>query len=109
VSIDSFSSDGKPAKITAVFYANADSDAAKELFILTNEPVKNNIASGTLYTTHVYDNVPQRGFPARLQKLDDIAGKTDGGVEGTQNGKPSHPKCRNEKEVREALKKLGFG
>jgi hypothetical protein len=109
ISIDTFFSDDKPAKITAVFYANADSDAAKELFILTTELVKNNISSGTLYTTHVYDNTPSRGFPARLQKLDDIAGKTGGGVEGSQNGKPSHPKCRNEKEVREALKKLGFG
>jgi hypothetical protein len=106
--IDTFSNDEKPVTITSAFFANADSDPAKELVILTTTPWRDPQSNGTLYTTHIYDNIPGRPFPARLKSLDDAANKVAGGLDGMSNNKATRPKCKNEKDVREALKKLGM-
>ncbi len=107
VLIDTFLFDGKPPKITGVFYANADSDQTRELFITTSRPVKERQRSGVYYQTYVYDNTLPKSFPARLIKLNDIAAKLSG-LEGTENGKPSKAPCKSEKEVTDQLKKLGY-
>ncbi|GAA4466544.1 hypothetical protein GCM10023093_20800 [Nemorincola caseinilytica] len=109
VFVDSFSNDGNPVKVEAAFFANADSDATKELIIITTSTVKNRQVSGTFYATTVYDLTSSRVFPARLRRLEGIGEQLSGGLDGSRDGKPATAKMKNEKDVREALKKLGFG
>jgi Bacterial protein of unknown function (DUF922) len=107
VLIDTISNEGKPVNIAATFFANADSDNAKELVIMATSTQKDKQATGTLYINRVYDNIP-KPMPGKLKRLDDVCGKIEGGMEGTQSGKPSRAKYKSEKEVIEALKKMGF-
>jgi hypothetical protein len=105
--IDTFAYDGSPIMVGSAFFANADSDQVKELVITTTCLQKDKQASGTMYTTKVYDNVT-RLLPGRLKKLDDVNGKLEGGFEGLKDGKPMKAKYKNEKEIAEALKKMGY-
>lgn len=107
VFIDTFCNDGLPLKINATFFANADSDQVKELIITASSAQKDKQASGTLYVNKVYDNVG-RLLPGKLKKLDDINVKIEGGFDGEKEGKASKAKLRNEKDIAEALKKLGY-
>lgn len=109
VFIDSFSNDNNAVKVETAFFANADSDAAKELIIISTSIVRSKQVSGTFYATTIYDNISPRAFPAKLRRLDAIGEQVSGGLDGTRDGRSSSPKIRNEKDVREALKKLGFG
>ena len=105
--IDTFSVDGKQVNITSTFFANADSDQVKELVITATCPQRDAGSSGTLYINRVYYNVG-RPLPVRLKKLDAISAKIAGGLEGMSGGKPSHAAYKNEKEITEALKKMGY-
>ncbi len=107
VTIDTFNNEGTPVKIAATFFANADSDNVKELVIMTTGTLKNKEASGIFYTNKVYDNVG-RLLPGKLKKLEEINAKIEGGLEGVAAGKPSKAKYKNEKEVAETLKKMGY-
>ncbi len=107
VFIDTFNNEGKPVNIAATFFANADSDQVKELVIVATSTQHDKDASGTLYMNRVYDNIG-RLVPGRLRRLDDASAKIEGGFEGTKAGKPSKAKYKSEKEISDALKKLGY-
>jgi len=102
--IDTFNYEGLPVKITNVFFANADSDATKELVIVATAAQKSPGATGTMYMNRVYDDVGKL-WPARLKKLEVPTAKIPGGLEGLVNGKPSQALFKTEKEITEALKK----
>ncbi len=105
--IDTIGSGEKPLKITNVFYANADSDNVKELVICATATEKNKQVSGTVYINKVYDNIV-RPLPGKMKRLETATAKIEGGVEGTNEGKPSKAKYKTEAEVKEALKKAGY-
>ncbi|MES2702096.1 MAG: hypothetical protein V4649_05625 [Bacteroidota bacterium] len=105
--IDTLQNDGNPVRIAAAFFANADSDYVKELVIVATSTQKNGEGAGTRYINKVYDNIG-RALPARLKKLDDMALKLEGGLEGIKDGKPSKAKFKSQKEIAEALKTMGY-
>ncbi len=107
VLLDTFAFDDKPPKITGIFFANADSDQAKELVITTSMPVKDGPRSGIQFTTTIYDNTTTQRYPARLTKLS-VSGIDANEVEGTVNGKPTHARLKSEKDIRDQFKKLGY-
>jgi len=107
VFIDTFSVDGRQVNITSTFFTNVDSDQAKELIITATCPQRDAQANGMLYINRVYDNI-SKPLPVRLKKLNDAAAKIEGGFEGISGGKPSKAKYKNEKEITEALKKIGY-
>lgn len=108
VLIDTFSNLDKPVKIVAAFFANADSDATRELVILTSTAQRDARNNGTHYSTRIYDNIKPKALPAKLKKLDDVAAKVSGGFEGDMDGKPLKAKYKTEAEVAEALTKMGY-
>jgi len=105
--IDTFINEGRPVKIAATFFANADSDNVKELVIMATSAQKDKEGSGTLFINKVYDNTG-RALPGKLRRLYDATSKIEGGLEGEKGGKPSKAKYKTEKEVMDALKKLGY-
>ncbi|GAA4459388.1 hypothetical protein GCM10023093_00300 [Nemorincola caseinilytica] len=105
--IDTFVRDDLSPKVNASFFANADTDAVKELVIQTVQTRKDNEATGVQYTTRVYDNT-FRALPGKLRKLNDVAEKLENSVDGTVNGKPQKAKYKTEKDLRDALQKLGY-
>ena len=107
VFIDTFINEGMPVKIATSFFANADSDKVKELVIVATCSQRDKQASGTLYINKIYDNIG-RLIPPRLRRLDDASLKIEGGFEGTKDGKPWKAKHKSEKEITDALKKLGY-
>jgi hypothetical protein len=108
VLIDTFSNNDRPVKIEAVFYAQADSDAARELVIMTTSTEKNMQLTGTTYTTKIYENLRPRVVPARLKKLDDVALRVNGGFEGTEHGKATTAKFKTQQDVTDGLKNMGY-
>ncbi len=108
VLIDTFSNGEWPARIVATFFANADTDSKKELVVLAASDQKDKQGTGVSYTVKVYDNTFTKTFPGRLRKLEEVNKQLESGFEGTLNGKPSKARYKTEKEVAEALKKLGF-
>ena len=107
VIIDTFVYNGLPVNITATFFANADSDRTKELVILAASTQRDKQAIGTLYMNRVYDNFG-RLAPARLKRLDDASAKVQGGFDGVSAGTATKAKYKTQKEVTDALKKLGY-
>jgi hypothetical protein len=89
------------------FFANADSDQVKELVITATYSQKNEQGTGLLYINRVYDNVPKL-LPVRLRKLNDVAAKIEGGLEGVSGGKQSKAKYKTKQEIIDALAKLGY-
>lgn len=102
--IDTFANDGLPVKISGVFYANADSDQAKELVIMATSSQKDKHGSGTLYINRVYDDIGKL-VPGRLKRLNNISGQIEGGFEGQREGRSSKAQHKTEKEVADELKK----
>ena len=107
VFIDTFSVGGKQVNITSTFFANADSDKAKELIITATCLIRDSHSSGMFYINRVYDNVT-RPFPVRLKRLDEMSAKIEGGFEGVTDGKPSKAKFKTEKDITDDLKKMGY-
>jgi hypothetical protein len=105
--IDTFVNQGYSVKIAATFFANADSDATKELVIIATSAQKDKQATGTLYMNRIYDNTG-RLLPGRLKRLDEVSNKIEGGFDGDKDGKPSKAKFKTQKDVAEALKKMGY-
>ena len=106
--IDSFTNEDVPTSVVAVFFANADSDANKELVVITSGEFKTKAINGKKYKVSVYDNITPNVFPARLKRLDDVAAKLESGVEGYTDSKPTKAKYKTQKDVEDALKKMGF-
>ncbi len=105
--IDTFYGEGQPVKIESAFFANCDTDQAKELIIVASSPKKDKAGNGTIYINKVFDNI-NRALPGKLRRLDDAGEKIQGGLEGYLGGKPSKAKFKNEKEILDGLKKLGY-
>jgi len=105
--IDTFCYNDMSPKINAVFFANADSDNVKELIIQTTIDQKDKEATGSHYFTKVYDNWNTRTLPARIRKLNTLS-TIENGFEGTVGGKSQKAPVKNQKEVSDALIKLGF-
>lgn len=105
--IDTFCYKDQAPKISAVFFANSDSDNVKELIIHTTADQKDKEATGKHYFTRAYDNLQSRALPARLKKVP-LSPAIEVGFEGTLNGKPQKAPAKNQKEITEALIKLGF-
>jgi len=105
--IDTFCYNDKAPKISAVFFASADSDNVKELIIHTTADQKDKEATGKHYFTKAYDNWQTRALPARLKKVP-LSPAIEVGFEGTLNGKTQKAPVKNQKEITEALIKLGF-
>jgi len=108
IMIDTFTDAGRQVKIKTAFFANADSDQAKELVILYTSEVKSGNTSGTMYSSRIYDNINPKLLPARLKKLDEVARKIESGIEGELNGAPSKAKYKTEEDIVGALGKLGI-
>lgn len=106
--IDSFTNEDKPTTIVATFFANADTDAAKELVIITSAEYKGKAINGKKYKVSVYDNIPQNMFPARLKRLDDVNARLESGVDGYIDGKPSKAKFKTQQDVEAEFKKWGY-
>ena len=96
--IDTFTNNGKPVRIGPVFFANADSDQAKELVIMANcsQP------DGMVYYNRIYDNI-FKPMPPKLKRLDEADTKISSGFEGLSNGREVHAKYKTEDQVKEAL------
>jgi hypothetical protein len=105
--VDTFTNEGRPVKINAAFYANADSDQVKELVIMASSVQNDKQGSGTLYLNRVYDNTG-RLLPGRLKRMDELNAKLEGGFEGQKGGVLIKAKYKSEKEIIEALKKMGY-
>lgn len=103
--IDTFSNDGYPVKIAAVFYANVDSDDTKELIVIATSQQKGKDGNGTRYIIRAYDHIG-KPYPARMKYLEAVAAQIAGGFEGSKDGKPSKALNKTEKDVMESLKKL---
>jgi hypothetical protein len=106
--IDTFENEGGTAVITAVFFANADKDTARELVILIRRGAHHHDIDGQLYETRIYDNILPGQHPAKLSYLKNISQKVSGGFDGYQEGENVHSKYKTAREVRAGLKLLGY-
>jgi len=106
--VDTFNTDDGVLKPGAIFFANADSDQAKELVIMATVQQNTAAGRGTRYINRVYNNVAPP-LPGRLMRMDDANTGIESGFEGTLNGKPSKAKFKTEKDVRDALSKAHGG
>ena len=106
--LDTFANGAHPTKITSVFFANADSDAVKELIVISASDIKNTDSVGTLFSVRVFDKTFAKLLPARIKRLESAGVLLSGGFEGVVNGKPVKAKHKNQKEVEDELKKAGF-
>lgn len=105
--IDTFCIDDKAPKITAVFFANADSDGVRELIIQSSLDRKDRTATGKHYCVTAYDNVAPFKAPARIKRIP-VSSELENGFEGMLDGKQSKAKFKTEKEITEALKLSGY-
>jgi len=102
--VDTFCNDDKPVKINKVFFANADSDATKELVIMASSAQ----SGGAIYYNRIYDNVV-KPMPAKLRRIPDAKTKITGGFDGmTRDGKTGHVEYKTKDDILEALKSAGF-
>lgn len=101
--IDTFTNDGKQVRINQVFFANADTDQAKELVIMASfsQP------DGVNYYNRIYDNI-FRPMPIHLRRLDEDKTKIESGFEGIKNGKACNAKFKTKYDITESLEKAGY-
>jgi hypothetical protein len=101
--IDTIHPDGGNPEIIAVFFANADKDKERELFILCKYEQRHYDYGGAFYGTLIYDY--KIGNFEFLEKLSD----TFWGCEcGWRNGKTEKAKYKTAKDVKARLSKLGY-
>ena len=106
--IDTFENEGGTAGITAVFFANADKDTARELVILTHRDAHHHDVDGQLYETRIYDNILPGQHTRKLTYLQNASQKVSGGFDGYREGENVHSKFKTAKEVRAGLKQAGY-
>jgi hypothetical protein len=105
--IGTFEPEGGPPKIEAVFFANADTDKAKELIVICSWLQRHYDFNGTLYGTFVFDN-PHAG-PTELTFLESVSKRVSGDCECEwRNGKKRTSRYKTAASVRAGLKRLGF-
>jgi hypothetical protein len=105
--IGTFEPEGGPPQIEAVFFANADTDKAKELIVICSWLQRHYDFNGTLYGTFVFDN-PHAG-PTELTFLESVSKRVSGDCECEwRNGKKRTSRYKTAASVRAGLKRLGF-
>ena len=94
--------------IESVFFANADSDKAKELLVIASWPQVHYEVSGTLYGTFVFNYEFIRDT-TEWNFLQGISEKLSGGCECQwSDGSSKKAKFKTATEVKKELKRLGF-
>ncbi|MEP6945676.1 MAG: hypothetical protein ABJA02_07145 [Acidobacteriota bacterium] len=107
--INNFEEEGATPKIEAVFFANADKDAARELIVICSWRQEHYDVDGTLYATYIFDDIGRDKIPERLTYLKKISERVSGGCDCNYRDK-TKPDKRFETavQVRTGLKKLGY-
>ena len=106
--LDTFANGTHPTRISAVFFANADSDAVKEMVVIAASDLKSKDSVGILYSVKVYDKTSAKLLPVRIKRMDLVSAIVAGGFEGTVSRKQTESKHKNQKEVEDELKKAGY-
>ena len=106
--IDTFYEEGAPAKIEAVFFANADKDKEQEIIILTSWEQVHADVRGMLYGTFIYDWPTLSRSQKRLTLLKTLSKKLSGGFDGTTEGLKVKAKYTSVASIRKRLKELGY-
>jgi len=101
--------DGGFPQIISVFFANADKDSAKELFVLCKYPQRHYDYGGEFYETFIYDNPAAK--TQRLTYLSELSEKFWGcecAWREEAKRKPETAKFKTAREIIIGLKKMGF-
>lgn len=104
VNIDTLEHEGGDAEISAIAFANADKDAAKELIVLVTWPVRHATVSGTLYEVRIFDDLGADARPL-------IALNQHFGSGCDCSGEDADPKryaFRTITEIRKELTRMGY-
>lgn len=100
--------EGGDPTIETVFFANADTDKAKELIIIASWEQRHYDVSGTLYGTYVFD-YELTSATLEWKFLEEISRKLDGGCECNWNdGTSKQAKFKTASEVKNELTRLGY-
>lgn len=97
------------ASVESVFLANADKDAAEELFIILSWKSASDKMEGTMYQTFVYDDLPTDylQLPASVKDME-IASQFSG-CDCKRSGQPAtEAEFKTSADIRANLKKRGF-
>jgi hypothetical protein len=96
-----------PVEILSLFFANADDDKEKELFVLSTWKTKHYDAEGNVYLTAIYDNPSKDNDELTCM---DVLSKTFFGCDcySQSSGKQTEAKYKNAQSVRAKLKQMGF-
>ena len=97
--------DGGYPEVLSVFFANADSDAAKELIILCKYPQSHADYNGDFYETFIFDNPGPKTQLAYLKKTSE---KFTGCECNWRNGKTEVAQYKITAAVKAGLKKKSF-
>ncbi|MDO7853371.1 hypothetical protein [Hymenobacter convexus] len=97
--------DGGYPEILSVFFANSDTDAAKELIILCKYPQNHYDYEGAFYETFIFDNPGQKNQLTYLKKTSE---KFTGCECDWRDGKTEIAKYKTAAAVKSRLKGLGF-
>ncbi len=108
VTFGTIDTEGGNPSIETIFFANADSDKAKEIIIIASWEQRHYDVNGTLYGTYVFDNQTiEKTFD--LKFLEEISKKLDGGCEcNWRDGTNKKSKFKTASEVKKELARLGF-
>jgi hypothetical protein len=108
VTFGTIDTEGGNPSIETIFFANADSDKAKEIIIIASWEQRHYDVNGTLYGTYVFDNQTiEKTFD--LKFLEEISKKLDGGCEcNWRDGTNKKSKFKTASEVKKELASLGF-
>ena len=108
VFIDTFENEGGTAEIASIFFANADTDPAREMVILIKWPCVHYQIDGNLYETRIFNNVPASSIPRKMVYLKQASKKVSGGFDGYREGENVISKYKTSQEIRARLKSLGY-
>lgn len=99
--------EGGDPQIESVFFANGDTDTAKELFLIVSWEQRHFDIRGILYGTFVYDDLLTNSHGELILKKN-LSKKLDGGFEGFRDGENVIAKFKTAKAIRYELKRLGY-
>ena len=107
--IDEIPSEGGPPIIESVFTDQADSDPAKELFVLVRWEVRHYglQTEGNLFELLIYDDALTAGG-CGLKQITRLARSFGTGFDGLQEGTRVHYRFKNAPAIRKHLRALGF-
>jgi hypothetical protein len=109
VYIDSYLQEGSDAKIESVFFANADTDLNRELFIICKWPQNLSCHSGNLFQVFGYDNLNSNfASQKKLLALSKINKKFNAEFEGYQEKEKKLAKYNTAQKVKQRLMEMGF-